>query len=81
MNAPPVAVAFVAWSGTGKTTLVARLIAVAKSRGLTVGALKHDAHEFSIDRPGKDSYRFTEAGATVTGLVSSWAAATESFWV
>ncbi len=70
-QSPPPAVAFVAWSGTGKTTLMARLIALASSRGLTVGALKHDAHEFSIDRPGKDSYRFTEAGAMVTGLVSA----------
>ena len=65
MNAPRV-MAFVARSGTGKTTLVEALIALAAERGLRVGALKHDAHRFDMDRPGKDSHRFTTAGATVT---------------
>jgi molybdopterin-guanine dinucleotide biosynthesis protein MobB len=35
-----------------------------------VGALKHDAHDFDIDRPGKDSARFTAAGAEVTVIAS-----------
>lgn len=63
-------IALVAWSGTGKTTLVESLIRLAKDRGLKVGALKHDAHSFEIDRPGKDSYRFTSAGADAMALVS-----------
>mgnify|MGYP000072616355 FL=1 len=33
--------------------------------------MKHDAHEFEIDREGKDSYRLTAAGADVTGLISA----------
>lgn len=66
----PPAVAFVARSGTGKTTLVASLITEMRRRGYRVGALKHDAHRFEIDRPGKDSARFTEAGAEVMVLVS-----------
>lgn len=64
------AVAFVAWSGTGKTTLVEQLIALGTARGLKIGALKHDAHQFEIDRPGKDSYRFSAAGAATMVLVS-----------
>lgn len=67
---PPPAIAFVARSGTGKTTLVEALIVALKSRGLRVGALKHDAHRFEIDHPGKDSARFTEAGAETMVLVS-----------
>ena len=63
-------VAFVAKSGTGKTTLVEKVIAELKKRGYKVGVIKHDAHRFDIDRPGKDSYRFTAAGAD-TMLVSS----------
>jgi molybdopterin-guanine dinucleotide biosynthesis protein B len=59
------AVAFVAASGTGKTTLLERLIPELRRRGLRVGALKHDAHRFQIDQPGKDSHRFTSAGAEV----------------
>jgi len=53
----------VAKSGTGKTTLLEKLIAELKNRGYRVGAIKHDAHEFEIDREGKDSWRLTRAGA------------------
>lgn len=59
----PPAVSFIARSGTGKTTLVTALIRELKAMGLKIGAIKHDAHKFDIDHPGKDSYRFTEAGA------------------
>ena len=62
----PVVVAFVARSGTGKTTLIEQLIGLARTQGLHVGALKHDAHRFDIDHPGKDSHRFTAAGAVAT---------------
>lgn len=67
----PPAIAFIARSGTGKTTLVEALIAELTARGRRVGALKHDAHRFEIDRPGKDSRRFTEAGAEVMVLASA----------
>ncbi len=63
-------VSFVAKSGTGKTTLVEKLIREMKSRGYKIGALKHDAHRFEIDHEGKDSWRFTQAGADTT-VVSS----------
>ena len=66
----PPAIAFVARSGTGKTTLMTAVIEELKTRGYRVGAIKHNAHRFTIDRPGKDSYRFTEAGAD-TMLISS----------
>lgn len=68
--APPPAVTFVAKSGTGKTTLVEKVIADLVGRGWTVGALKHDAHRFEIDKPGKDTWRMTEAGATLTAICS-----------
>jgi molybdopterin-guanine dinucleotide biosynthesis protein B/molybdopterin-guanine dinucleotide biosynthesis protein len=64
------AVSFVAKSGTGKTTLLEKVIAELKSRGYRVGVIKHDAHRFDIDHPGKDSYRLTAAGAD-TMLISS----------
>ncbi len=57
------AVSFVAKSGTGKTTLMEKVITLLKKRGYRVGAVKHDAHKFDIDHPGKDSYRMTAAGA------------------
>lgn len=66
---PPV-VSIVAKSGTGKTTLLEKLIAELKARGYRVGAVKHDAHSFSIDHEGKDSWRLTQAGADTTLITS-----------
>lgn len=66
----PPAVSFVARSGTGKTTLLTAIISELKVRGYKVGAIKHDAHKFEIDHPGKDSYRFTQSGAD-SMLISS----------
>ena len=62
---------FVALSGTGKTTFLEKLVAELKGRGLRVCVYKHDGHEFEIDRPGKDSWRMTQAGADVTMLSSA----------
>jgi len=45
------AVAFVAKSGSGETTLLEQVISRLKDRGYRVGAIKHDAHRFEIDRP------------------------------
>jgi molybdopterin-guanine dinucleotide biosynthesis protein MobB len=66
---PPV-VSIVAKSGTGKTTLLEKLIGELKRRGYTVGAIKHDAHQFDIDREGKDSWRLTQAGADAMLITS-----------
>lgn len=66
----PAIVSVVAKSGTGKTTLLEKLIAELKRRGWRVGAIKHDAHSFDIDREGKDSWRLTQAGAD-TMLITS----------
>jgi molybdopterin-guanine dinucleotide biosynthesis protein MobB len=61
----PAVVCFVARSGTGKTTLLERLIPRLKARGLRVGVLKHHAHATVFDIPGKDSYRLAQAGADI----------------
>lgn len=64
------AVAFVARGKTGKTTLIERLLPDLARRGYRIGAIKHDAHRFEIDYPGKDSHRLTAAGAE-TMLIAS----------
>lgn len=61
-------ITFVGKSGTGKTTFLERLIPVLKGRGLRLAVLKHDAHHFEMDKPGKDTYRFTAAGADVVTI-------------
>jgi len=67
---PAKCVSFVAKSGTGKTTLLEKVISELKLRGYRIGVIKHDAHRFDIDHPGKDSHRLTSAGAD-TMLISS----------
>ncbi len=68
MTVPVVSV--VAKSGTGKTTLLEKLIGILKRKGYRVGVIKHDAHRFDIDREGKDSWRLTQAGADTMVITS-----------
>ncbi len=67
---PPV-LAFAGYSGSGKTTALSALICRLRARGLRIAALKHDAHEFQLDREGKDTARFTAAGATAIAIASA----------
>lgn len=67
---PPPAISVIANSGTGKTTLLEKLIAELSRNGWRVGALKHDSHKFEIDHEGKDSWRLTRAGAALTTISS-----------
>lgn len=59
---PPI-LCFAAPSGTGKTTLIAALLPRLTAAGWRVGVVKSDAHRLVLDTPGKDSFRFREAGA------------------
>ncbi|GAA0116433.1 molybdopterin-guanine dinucleotide biosynthesis protein B [Clostridium senegalense] len=58
-------------SGTGKTTLIEKLIPILKEKNRKVGVLKHDAHKFEMDKEGKDTYRFAQAGADNVIISSS----------
>lgn len=66
---------FAAPSGTGKTTLLTRLVPLLRARGLRLGYLKHAHHGFDLDTPGKDTHRLREAGASAVLIASSrrWA--------
>ncbi len=57
---------FAAYSGTGKTTVLEAVVKHLKEKGLRLAVVKHDAHGLDIDRPGKDSWRFSQAGADVS---------------
>ena len=54
---------FAAFSGTGKTTLLEKLIPILVDEGIRVGLIKHSHHDIEMDTPGKDSYRLRKAGA------------------
>ncbi len=57
-------IAFVGPSGSGKTTLIERVLGRLAGQGLAVGVVKHTHHHIDMDQPGKDSWRFREAGAS-----------------
>lgn len=66
MNSPnriPPILGFAANSGTGKTTLLLKLLPLLCERGVCVGMIKHAHHQFDIDKPGKDSFELRKAGA------------------
>jgi len=69
-NAPPVFI-FVGHSGSGKTTLVEKLIPELTRRGLRVATIKHAHHKVVLDKEGKDSWRYKQAGATLSMLVTA----------
>ena len=61
---------FAGWSGSGKTTLIEKIIPQITGRGLSVSVIKHAHHGFDVDKPGKDSWRHREAGASEILLIS-----------
>ncbi|MDZ4183932.1 MAG: molybdopterin-guanine dinucleotide biosynthesis protein MobB, partial [Desulfuromonadales bacterium] len=73
-------VSFIARSGTGKTTLLEQVIAELKRRGYKVGAIKHDAHRFEIDHPGKDSIEQAGAGQAAPGRSPDRGIAGDLLW-
>ena len=76
---PPV-LGFAAWSGTGKTTLLRKLIPALREGGLRIGIIKHAHHTFDVDQPGKDSYELRNAGAqrVLIGSRVRWALMNEN---
>lgn len=63
-------ITFVAKSGSGKTTLLEKVICDLKTRGYKLAVVKHDAHQFDMDKPGKDTWRMAQAGADIVAISS-----------
>ena len=61
----------VGWSGSGKTSLLVELLPLLRAAGLSVSTMKHAHHRFDVDKPGKDSFRHREAGASEVLVVTS----------
>ncbi|MGS2875299.1 molybdopterin-guanine dinucleotide biosynthesis protein MobB [Enterobacter huaxiensis] len=72
--------AIAAWSGTGKTTLLKKLIPALCAKGKRPGLIKHTHHNMDVDKPGKDSFELRKAGAAQTMVASRqrWALMTET---
>jgi len=66
-------VAIVGHQGSGKTTLIERLIPALRARSLSVSTIKHTHHhQIELDTPGKDSYRHRTAGASEVIVASDF---------
>jgi len=74
------AIGFIGYSNSGKTTLIEKLIPRLRAQGLSVSAIKNAHHGFDMDRPGKDSHRYREAGAGQVLIATGerWALLTET---
>ena len=57
-------------SGTGKTTFIEKLIPLLAARGVRIAVIKSDSHGFSLDTEGKDTARFSAAGAEAVAVSS-----------
>jgi molybdopterin-guanine dinucleotide biosynthesis protein MobB len=56
-------IAVVGTKKSGKTTTIENLTRELTKRGYTVAAIKHINEDFVIDTPGKDTWRYEQAGA------------------
>ena len=65
------AICIVGRRNSGKTGLIERLLPELAARGRRVATIKHDAHDFEIDIPGKDTWRHRQAGSGTTVIASS----------
>ena len=68
---PPPVFMFVGHSGSSKTALVEKLLPELTDRGLKMATIKHAHHRVELDREGKDSWRYKQAGAVLSMLVTA----------
>ncbi len=68
---PAPVLALVGWSGSGKTTVLTKLLPILTGWGMIVSTLKHAHHAVDPDQPGKDSHRHRQAGAQETMLATT----------
>jgi len=68
-------IGFIAPSGTGKTTLIEKIIPLLLEKKIRSAVIKHTHHDFEIDQPNKDSFKIRKSGALETLIVSNnrWA--------
>lgn len=68
MKNKPVVLAVSGVKNSGKTTLIEALLPLLAAKNIKTAVIKHDAHSFTPDVPGTDSFRFFAAGAVGTAI-------------
>jgi molybdopterin-guanine dinucleotide biosynthesis adapter protein len=67
---PPPLIGIVGWKGSGKTTLIERLVAALNREGLRIATVKHTHHELRPHDETTDGERHARAGAVQTAMLS-----------
>ncbi|GGC85446.1 molybdopterin-guanine dinucleotide biosynthesis protein B [Undibacterium terreum] len=62
----------VGWSGSGKTTMLERLLPLLSAAGKKVNVVKHSHHDIQLEPETKDSARLRKAGAAEMLLASPY---------
>ncbi|HDM67334.1 MAG TPA: molybdopterin-guanine dinucleotide biosynthesis protein B, partial [Thermoplasmatales archaeon] len=65
-----VIIGFYGESNTGKTTVIEKIIEELVDRGYKVAAVKITDKSISLDKEGKDTWRYSESGSKIVSLVS-----------
>ena len=63
-------IGFYGYSGSGKTKLIEQLVTDLKKKGYALAVVKQSDKSIRMDAPGKDTYRFRDAGACIVALNS-----------
>jgi molybdopterin-guanine dinucleotide biosynthesis protein MobB len=62
-------ISFIGFSGSGKTTIIEKAVIELKKRGIRIAVIKHSHRDdLDFDKTGKDSKRFSAAGAEIVVL-------------
>lgn len=70
MSSVPV-ITITGWSNSGKTTFATRVVELLADAGVRVGVIKHHGHKTGgVDVEGKDSWKYSHAGANPVLLSS-----------
>lgn len=71
MSAVP-AITVTGWSNSGKTTFNTQVVELLTQAGIRVGVIKHHGHKTGgVDVEGKDSWKYSQAGANPVILSAS----------
>ena len=63
-------IGFYGYSASGKTSIIEKIVLMLKEKGFKVAVIKQSDRAAPIDTPGKDTYRFAQAGAGAVALTS-----------
>lgn len=61
-------ISFVGRSGSGKTTLLEKVVAELSRRGHRIMVIKHSDKDYELDTANKDSWRFSQAGSSISAF-------------